>query len=254
MDLEKDSKLLEQRTILVAPTGSYAYGTAIEGQSDHDYKGIVSPPVSYFMGLDTFKGYDTSGGKNFKNTKDDVDYAVIHINKFVNDAMKGVPNNIEVLFLDPDKYVKLTGLGEMLLENRHLFLSKQLKKKFAGYAKSQMEKMKRNNSNGQGRVDLIEKYGYNTKFFMHTVRLQTSAIEILMTHDFSTFRPNWQFLLNCRNGHYTFEEALKMIELYDSQMNLAYEKSSLPEFPDEDKINRLLIDINTKALKLWGEI
>ena len=82
---------LQQRTILLTITGSHAYGTNVE-TSDMDYKGVCIPPDEYYFGLKTFNDYNTTGGKNFKNTKDDIDISIMHINKFVSDAMQGVPN------------------------------------------------------------------------------------------------------------------------------------------------------------------
>ncbi|MFS0643775.1 DNA polymerase beta superfamily protein [Siminovitchia sp. 179-K 8D1 HS] len=247
----KDSNLdwLEDRTIILAPTGSHAYGTNVE-TSDEDYKGVCIPPIDYYLGLNSFNEYNTSGGKNFKNTKDDVDVNIIHVNKFVKDAMQGVPNNIEILFVRKEDYLKTTDLGKILIDNRHLFLSKQIKNKFGGYAYSQIQKLKNKKSNGTGRTDLIDSYGYDTKFFAHSIRLLTSAIEILETGDFSTFRPNRQLLLDCRNGKYSFEEALEMVEMYDNELKVTLEKSELPKTPDYHKINSLLIEINKEGLSL----
>lgn len=242
-----DYDWLEERTIIMAPTGSYAYGTNTE-DSDKDYKGICIPPVNYFLGLESFNEYNSSGGKNFKNTKDDVDINIIHITKFVKDAMIGVPNNIEILFLNNDQYLKITELGQQLIDNRHLFLSKAIQKKFGGYANSQIEKLKQRNVSSSGRQDLIDLYGYDTKFFMHSVRLLTSAIEILETGDFSAFRPNRSFLLDCRKGAYTFGEAVELIELLDNDLKRAAEHSTLPEKPDYHAINQLLIRINSAAI------
>jgi uncharacterized protein len=246
---QSNLKWLEERTIILAPTGSYAYGTNTE-ESDKDFKGVCIPPIDYYLGLESFNEYNNSGGKNFKNTKDDVDVNIIHINKFVKDAMQGVPNNIEILFVRREDYLKITSLGQKLIDNRHLFLSKQIKNKFGGYAYSQIQKLKNKKSNGTGRQDLIDKHGYDTKFFMHSVRLLTSAIEILETGDFSTYRPNRQFLLDCRNGKYSFEEALEIIEYYDNKLKVAIEKSELPSKPNYKKINQLLIEINKEGLSL----
>lgn len=240
---------LEERTIILAPTGSYAYGTNTE-ESDKDYKGICIPPISYFLGLESFNEYNSSGGKNFKNTKDDVDINIIHVTKFVKDAMVGVPNNIEILFLNEDQYIKITDLGQQLIDNRHLFLSKAIQKKFGGYANYQIQKLKQRNDSRAGRQDLIDLYGYDTKFFMHSVRLLTSAIEILETGDFSTFRPNRSFLLDCRNGIYTFGEAVELIDSLDNELNHAAEHSTLPEKPDYKAINELLISMNYAAIKI----
>lgn len=246
---ESNLKWLEERTIILAPTGSYAYGTNIE-TSDLDYKGVCIPPIEYYLGLESFNEYNKSGGKNFPNKKGDIDINIIHINKFVKDAMQGVPNNIEILFLRSQDYLKVTPLGQMLIDHRHLFLSKNLEKKFSGYAYSQIQKLKNKKSNGTGRQDLIEDFGYDTKFFMHSIRLLTSAIEILETGDFSTYRPNRQLLLDCRNGKYTFKEALELVEMYDQQVKKTLEKSSLPKTPDYHKINQVLMEINRKGLSL----
>ncbi len=246
---ESNLKWLEDRTIILALTGSYAYGTNVE-TSDRDYKGVCIPPIDYYLGLNSFNEYNTSGGKNFKNTKDDVDVNIIHINKFVKDAMQGVPNNIEILFVREEDYLKVKDLGKILIDNRHLFLSKQIKNKFGGYAYSQIQKLKNKKSNGTGRQDLFEKYGYDSKFFSHAIRLLTSAIEILETGDFSTYRPNREFLIDCRNGKYDFNEAIALVEHYDDQLKVAVEKSELPKTPDYNKINELLIEINKEGLFL----
>lgn len=240
---------LNERTILLSLTGSQAYGTNID-DSDHDYRGVCIPPMEYYLGLEYFNEYKNSGGKNFKDKKDSKDVVIHHVNKFVKDAMDGTPNNIEILFTRPEDYVKITELGQLLIDNRHLFLSKKVKNRFGGYARSQAQKLINKNSNGTGRRDLIEKYGYDTKFFMHSVRLLTSAIEILDTGDYSTYRTNRDFLLECRNGKYTLEEALWMIEDYDVRLNESFNRSELPEEPDFEAVNNLLIKINREGLNL----
>lgn len=245
---ETNLSWLDERTIILAPTGSFAYGTNTE-ESDRDYKGVCIPPIDYYLGLESFNEYNNSGGKNFKNTKYDVDINIIHVNKFVKDAMAGVPNNIEILFVRQQDYLIVTDLGQELIDNRHLFLSKQIQKKFGGYAFSQIQKLKNKKSNGTGRQDLIQKYNYDTKFAMHSVRLLTSAIEILDTGSYSTYRSNRQELLDIRNGKYTFKEAIELVEHYDNQLKISLEMSDLPKTPDYHKINKLLIDINSDGLK-----
>lgn len=241
---------LEERTILLAPTGSHSYGTTTD-TSDKDYKGICIPPIDYFLGLNSFNEYDKSGGQNFKNTKDDIDINILHINKFVKDAMLGVPNSLELLFMQPEVYLKLDDIGTELVENRHLFLSKEIYKKFSSYANSHKHKIIIKKSNFTGRQDLVQKYGYDTKFFMHCIRIQTTAIEILETGTYSTFRPNRDFLLDCKNGLYAMEDALNMMECFGKKMDEAYEACTvLPDKPDKERIDKLLIHLNRKALQL----
>lgn len=256
---------LAERTILLAQTGSFAYGTNVE-ESDRDYKGVCIPPIDYYFGLYAFNEYNSSGGKNFRNTKNDVDVTIMHIVKFVKDAMKGVPNNIELLFIREKDYLKITEAGKMLVDARHLFLSKQIYKKCAGYARSQMEKMKKQSfhtdkvsmteelekSNSDDyTLDYQNERCYDTKLFMHTIRLLTSAIEILETGDYSTYRPNRQELLDCRNGKYSFSEALQLINMYDQQLKIAYEKSNLPLHPDQQLINQLLLNIHQSVFSTY---
>lgn len=236
---------LSERTILLGISGSFAYGTNIEN-SDRDYKGICIPPIDYYLGLQSFNEYNTAGGKNFKNTKDDIDITIMHLNKFVMDAMKGVPNNIELLFLREQDYLKLTKVGRLLMNHRHLFLTKEIEKKFRGYAYSQIQKFKKKYEENLNKEASIQ---YDTKLFMNTIRLLTSAIEILETGDFQTYRTNREELLACRTGKYHFNEALDLIEYYDAKLKQAFSQSRLPDKPDHDRINQLLIKLNLMTLK-----
>ncbi|MCY8636517.1 nucleotidyltransferase domain-containing protein [Bacillus sp. S17B2] len=241
---------LEDRTILLAPTGSYAYGTNTEN-SDKDYKGVCIPPEEYFLGLKAFNEYNNTGGKNFKNSRDDVDISIMHINKFVKEAAKGNPTSLELLFMDENSYLKMTDLGKILIDNRLLFLSKRVKSTFGGFAKAQMQKLITKKGNNTGRQELVQQYGYDTKFFMHSVRMLTSAIEILETGNYRTYRPDRDMLLDCRNGKYSYEDAIEIIKRYDSKLQEAYLNSSLPDEVDYEKVNKMLIDINREALGLY---
>lgn len=232
---------MEDRTILLAPYGSRANGTETE-ESDHDFRGVCIPPIEYYLGLESFKGYDNVGSKNFKSTKDSVDIRVDPINKFVKDAMSSSPNSIELLFTRAQDYLKVSELGQLLIDNRHLFLSKLVKGKFGGFANGQDKEFQK------GRAELVEEFGYNTRAFCHSVRLRTSAIEILETYDFSTYRPDRKLLIECKTGKYSYKEAMGIVAYYEDKLQQAYEKSELPEKVDKDKVNKLLVEINSIAL------
>lgn len=239
--LPSEPAWLNHNVILLGRTGSHAYGTATE-TSDLDIKGIVIPPKDYFLGLNSFDGYDKSGGKNYKNSSDDIDVTLIHVSKFIRDCMIGVPNNLELLFLDESDYLYLSPYGKVLVNNRHMFLSKQIMKKFGGYAKSQAMKMQNLKSNGAARMGLVEKYGYDTKYGMHTIRLLQMAIEILETCTFTTHRPNADELITIRNGSHTLDQILEYINELDSKLSLAYEGTILAEEPNFDEINQWTVD------------
>lgn len=256
-ELPDNMQWLKNRTILLTRTGSHAYGTNTP-TSDEDYRGVCIPPPEYFLGLKSINEYNTSGGKNFTVKKSDksdiVDITVTHINKFVRDALNGVPNNLDILFCRDEDIIYMDDFGKELRNMRKEFLSKALKHKFCGYAHSQKHKLIIRKGNGTGRQDLVEKYGYDSKFSMHAVRLLTSVIEILKTHDYHTYRPDREWLLEIRNGKYSLDEIFEILDDLEAQVEELYKTSDLPEKCDYNKINEWLISLNRKALDYdWGD-
>lgn len=247
-ELPDNMKWLEDRTILLTKAGSHIYGTNIE-TSDTDYKGVAIPPKEYLLGLKSINEYNKSGGRNLKerNTPEDIDLVVVALNKFVIDCLNGVPNNLDILFCRDEDILYTDEFGKELREIRHEFLSKECKNKFGGYAFAQKKRLI-NGRNGQGRPDLVEKFGYDTKMAMHSIRLLQCAIEILTTGDYHSYRPNHEELIDIRRGKYSFEEILEIIEDLDKQVQELFETSTLRAKPNYDKINNWLIGINERAL------
>ncbi len=126
---------LEASTFFVTMAGSHAYGTNNAG-SDIDVRGLCIPPRKYFHGylehFDQLVLHDT--------TQDFVDYNLV---KFMEMAAKCNPNAVEILFTDPKHHLHVSPIGDRLLDNRDLFLSKKAKHTFAGYAVSQLGRIKR---------------------------------------------------------------------------------------------------------------
>ena len=84
---------------------------------------------------------------------------------------------------------------------------------------------------------------YDAKNMMHTFRLLDMAAEIAWEKRVIVRRPNRDFLLKIRKGDFDYEELLERAEVKISEIEVLYAKSDLPETPDLDKINRLLIEI-----------
>lgn len=227
-------------TILLGVTGSKAYGTNTES-SDTDYRGVYVPDEIYYFGLGTAKEYNNSSGGANKNTKHDIDITLTPLKTFVSRCIKANPIDLELLFLRRDDYVEVTPIGEELLENRHLFLSKHVKNRFGGMASSLERKMTKGS-----RVD--ETLGYDTKTFMHSVRLYQIGIEILKIGDFSAFRPNHEELKELRAGKLYLSEAREYLKKLDSELADAYETSHLPDRADSEKVEDLLVRITKDYL------
>lgn len=82
---------------------------------------------------------------------------------------------------------------------------------------------------------------YDAKNMMHTFRLLDMAGEIAREGIIRVRRPNREFLLDIRSGKFEYEQLVSWAEERMAQIDALYENSSLPEAPDVDKINRILI-------------
>ena len=121
---------LGRHVILLGLAGSYSYGTNIDG-IDIDIRGITLNQKSDLIGLTQYEQYVD------KNT-DTVIYA---FNKIVPLLLSCNPNTIELLGLNPEHYLYLNDIGQMLLDNKKLFLSRRAIQSFGGYADAQLRRL-----------------------------------------------------------------------------------------------------------------
>jgi len=123
---------LSSNTEFLTLHGSRAYNTHTH-TSDYDYKGICICPKKYYLGFQD----------NFEQAElKEPDSVVYEIKKFFNLASQCNPNIIEVLFCDEKDYIFVTDIGQEILENKNIFLSKKIKHTFSGYAVSQLNRIK----------------------------------------------------------------------------------------------------------------
>lgn len=126
----RENEHLGKHVILLGLSGSYSYGTNIE-ESDIDVRGITLNQKSDLIGLTQFEQYVD------KNT-DTVIYA---FNKMITLLLSCNPNTIELLGLNPEHYLYLNDIGQMLLDNKKLFLSRRAIQSFGGYADAQLRRL-----------------------------------------------------------------------------------------------------------------
>jgi len=142
---------LGERIILMGLGGSYAYGTNNEN-SDIDFRGVTLNLPSDLLGLTEFEQYEDGG----------TDTVIYAFNKIVKLLLDCNPNTIELLGLDEDQYLIKTSLGQELLDNKSLFLSKRAAKSFGGYAGAQLRRLQ----NAMARDSMVqeerERHIYNS--------------------------------------------------------------------------------------------
>jgi len=84
---------------------------------------------------------------------------------------------------------------------------------------------------------------YDAKNMMHTFRLLDMAAEIAEKKQVFVRRPNRDFLLKIRKGDFEYAELLKRAVAKIAEIETLYAKSDLPEKPNLEKINQLLVEI-----------
>jgi len=139
---------LGPRTIFLTLAGSRAYGFA-SPDSDYDYRGVAVPPLDTYIGIkDKFEQASDDKTKHvwthYKGiVEPEADMQVYEVTKFVRLAASCNPSIIEILFTDPKTQLVKHPIMDRLLDNKHLFLSKQAKPRFCGYALSQLKRIQR---------------------------------------------------------------------------------------------------------------
>lgn len=100
---------------------------------------------------------------------------------------------------------------------------------------------KRNNA----RYTMNVKHGknYDSKNLMHTFRLLDMAIEILTEAKVIVKRPNREELMSIRRGEHDYDELINRAEIKMNEVDAAWENSPLPDKPDREVANQLLIDM-----------
>jgi len=231
-------------------TGSVAYGMSGD-TSDMDVVGFCIPPKD--MVFPHLRGEIEGFGrhkKRFENWQEhhvmhkdkEYDMTVYSIVKFFSLCMEMNPNMVDCLFVPDNCIIHSTQVGQMLRDNRHMFLSKACWPKFKGYAYSQLKKMKNKNPElGSKRAALIDKFGYDTKFASHVVRLIGEVQQILTLGDLN-LQQDRERLKAIRRGEWTQEQIEEFFTRMEQELETAYNESKLPWGPDESKIKKLLLE------------
>jgi predicted nucleotidyltransferase len=242
-----DREIALDNEILRGVVGSTTHGTAIEGQDDRDEMGVFVEPPEYVCGLVSCDHYiyrDQPEG--VRSQPGDLDLTMYSLRRFCRLAAQGNPSVILLLWLPV--HLSRTPVGAALVDMREAFLSRESGKRFLGYLSAQKSKLKGERANTVRRPELVEKYGYDTKFAMHALRLGFQGIE-LMTHRRLTLpvsEPDLTTLRAVRSGQINLTDALRMIE--DAEKRLAELVEACPWVADTEAINRFMVKAH---LEYW---
>lgn len=126
-DFLRTNEHLGKNIILLTFGGSYAYGTNVE-TSDVDIRGCALNSKEEIL-----------TNKNFEQfVNEETDTTIYAFNKLITLLSNCNPNTIEIVGCKPEHYFYLSPIGQELINNRHLFLSKKCIHSFGGYANQQL--------------------------------------------------------------------------------------------------------------------
>lgn len=240
-------KWLESNLHLETAMGSVAYGVS-GGNSDIDIYGFCIPPLDdVFPHLrGEIPGFGTQHHRfeqyqehHVQDGNLEYDLTVYSITKYFQLCMENNPNMIDSLFTPINCVRHITSIGQMVRDNRRLFLHKGSYHKFRGYAYSQMNKM--HNGRQGKRQEMVKEHGYDTKFGYHLVRLALECEQILETGDLNLQRDR-ELLKAIRNGEWTEQQVRDWFASKEKHLEQLYTDCELPHRPDEEPIKQLLID------------
>ena len=219
---------LFQRVIYRCVVGSRAFGLDDE-ESDTDYRGIFLPTADSHWSL-----YGVPDQLECDETQEHY----WELQRFLVLALKANPNVLECLYTPLIEHI--TPLAQELLAMRSAFLSRMVYQTYNGYVMSQFKKMQ---------ADLRSDGAVKWKHVMHLIRLLISGISVLRD-GFVPVRveEHREQLLAVKHGQLAWEETERWRLSLHAEFDGALAQSKLPERPDYERANALLIKARRLAL------
>jgi predicted nucleotidyltransferase len=245
-----ESVLQPENVILLCTVGSSAHGLALEGTDDRDEMGIVIEPPEYVIGLKTFEQKITrTKPEGVRSEHGDLDQTIYSARKFCRLALSGNPSILTLLFAP---ITTCLAAGTELRENAHWFAARKAGNAFLGYATQQRQRLvgERGQMNVK-RPELVEKYGYDTKYAMHMIRLGLQGREFLQTGRLSLpmKEDERNFLMKVRRGEIELNDLLTFAGELECEVADLIETSPLPKEPNREAATNWLVHTYTRH---WG--
>jgi hypothetical protein len=250
---ERNWRTANDNLILLSEVGSRLHGISL-GSDDQDLQGVCIEPPEVMLATRQFKLYDyRTVPVGHKSGKDDIDLSVFGLAKWVDLIIKGNPSNLLPLFSPPDHTLYIDWPGQDLRDNVQLFLAKEHAKKFLGYLNHQRMRMTGEIAQGVTRPELVEAYGYDTKFAAHALRIAMQGTQLMRIGRLVLPMEGHQrkYLTDVRLGKYTMGEVLKKLgNLEDELLTASKYSSILPERVDLDYVDGWLTSVYRRW---WAE-
>lgn len=249
---------LPKSTILMVEVGSTAHGTGNAGGEDHDQLAVVVETPEQLLGLDE-AGFKTvmqrTQPEGSRSGPGDIDRTLHSLRRFVRMAAGGNPSILMTMWA-PVEFS--TPLGEELQTLGEAFVGRHVVPRYRGYMQSQARRLlgvaggghgKRGNG---GREELINEFGYDTKYAMHCARLGFQCLELLSTGELRLpiqDEPS-DWLRAVRYGRVDFNEWWERVLELDAKLEMIGEDVSIRPDADRSRIDAWSIEAHQRS---WAD-
>lgn len=247
---------LEQNTILQTTVGSESHGIILPESpyDDHDEMAVFIEPPANILGMGVYDTYmyrtawsrtgsTVSTPEQPRSIKGDTDYVAYGLKKYISLLAKGNPSLIVPLFTPQKLIILETIYGIKLKESlRPLVKNKTTGKAFLGYALSQREALEGKRGSKVKRPELVEQFGYDSKFAYHLIRLCIQGLELLNTGTITlpVSDENKKILLDIRRGIPELEHVIQMSLELEEQLKTLIKSDELPNNINTEDISTFL--------------
>lgn len=243
---EANRVIAEKGLALLTEVGSTMHGVSSSDTGDDiDEMGICLEPPTHVIGLARFEQYEyRTKPVGARSGPGDIDRTVYSLRKFVRLAAQGNPTVLMALYSQPEMVRYCNWVGESLRANHDMFHSRQVGKRFLGYLDGQRKKLTGELSPRTRRDELIARYGYDTKYAYHAMRLAIQGRQLLTAGriHLPMLAEHREYLLGVRTGALpTLADAIGVLDGLTAQLESAVEESRLPDAPDHRRIDDWLV-------------
>ena len=267
----------EDQLILKVRAGSHAYGLA-GPHSDEDSRGVCIPPKAALLGLHTFDQHEDAksdhvvfglpkfirlaleGNPNLIETlfTEDVLFVNAAGHKLLEHRQIFLSRKVAERFghYAISQLKRLEGHyrwwahppeqprpPKLNAQGKAEFGSQKARLAFDRASKEWNHYQRWLRERNPARAELEQRFGYDTKHAMHLCRLLKMGEEILSRGRVLVRRPDADWLKGVRQGSFAYQELVEWARTREEGLRQMREASPLPEEPDFDRAEQLLMEI-----------
>jgi len=243
-------EMAERTTILRVPAGSTLHGLNLPGTDDSDEVAICIEDLDAAMGFSEFEQYiyrtaaEREGKHDAPSRAGDLDLTIFSLRKFLRLAMQGNPQIIQCFFVPAALCLVRDARGAQLQDLAPLVVSRHAGHRYLGYLEAQRQRLL--GERGQKKVnrpELEAKYGFDTKYAMHILRLAYQGVELLSTGRLTLpmAEADRAFVFATRLGQVPLQDVLTRAGDLERQIKDLLNDAPIPAEPARDEIQTWML-------------